>query len=188
MSDTIKQAVANQLKNVEEKTGKKLDEWKSIINSSGLTKHGEIVAMLKEKYTLGHGNANMLVHEAKQSSATATDNQDDLITDQYKDKEALKKLYDDVIGKVKAFGNDVELSPKKAYVSLRRKKQFALIQPSTKTKMDIGLNIKNVEPSGKLEAGGSWNAMCTHRIKIEGEKDVTPEVIKWIRQACEQAG
>jgi predicted transport protein len=115
------------------------------------------------------------------------ENQDDLITDQYKDKEALKKLYDDVIDQVSAFGNDVEMSLKKAYVSLRRKKQFALIQPSTKTRMDVGLNIKNVEPSGKLEAGGSWNAMCTHRIKIETEKDITPEVIKWIKQAYEQA-
>lgn len=188
MSDSIKQAVANQLKNVEEKTGKKLDEWKSIINNSGLSKHGELVNMLKEKHGLGHGNANMLVHEAKQSSSMAAENQDDLISEQYKGKDELRKWYDELIEKVKAFGTDVELSPKKAYVSLRRKKQFALVQPSTKTRIDIGLNIKNVEPSGKLEASGSWNAMCSHRIKIESEKDVTPDVLKWLKQAYEQAG
>ena len=188
MSDTVKQAVANQLKNLEAKTGKKLDEWKQIINGSGLSKHGELVTMLKEKHGLGHGNANMLVHEAKQSSSFSVDNQDDLVTEQYKGKEELKKWYDSLAEKIKAFGDDVEFSPKKAYVSLRRKKQFALIQPSTKTRMDVGLNMKNVEPSGKLEAAGSWNTMCSHRVKIESGKDVTPELIKWLKQAFEQAG
>ena len=90
--------------------------------------------------------------------------------------------------KVLLVGNDVEISPKKAYASLRRKKQFAIIQPSTKARLDIGLNLKNTAPSGKLEASGSWNAMCTHRIKIEDEKHVDAEVFKWIKQAYDAAG
>lgn len=183
----LNRQLPNQLKNVEEKTGKKLEEWKSIINNSGLSKHGELVTLLKEKHGLGHGNANMLVHEAKRSAATTAENTGELVTNQYNGKEALKKWYDDIIEQVNAFGNDVELSPKKAYVSLRRKKQFALIQPSTKTRLDIGVNIKNVEPLGKLEAGGSWNAMCTHRIKIEDKKDLNKEVINWLKQAYDQA-
>ena len=89
---------------------------------------------------------------------------------------------------VNAFGKDIEVSPKKAYVSLRRKKQFAIIQPSTKTRLDVGLNIKGLAPSGKLEASGSWNAMCTHRIKIEDASGINEELIAWIRQAYDQAG
>jgi predicted transport protein len=188
MSDSIKKAIANQMKNLEDKTGKKLDEWKAIVNNSGLSKHGEIVTMLKEKYGLGHGYANMLVHESKQSSSMAVENQDELVTEQYKGKEEMKKWYDMIIEKIQALGDDVELSPKKAYVSVRRKKQFAIIQPSTKTRMDIGLNIKNVPVEGKLEAAGSWNTMCTHRIKVESEKDINKDVFSWIKQAYEQAG
>ena len=81
----------------------------------------------------------------------------------------------------------VELAPKKAYVSLRRKKQFAIIQPSTKDRLDIGLNIKGVAPSGNVIASGSWNAMCTHRIKVEDEKMINKDLFNWIKQAYDQA-
>ncbi len=82
----------------------------------------------------------------------------------------------------------MELSPKKGYVSLRRKKQFAIIQPSSKTRLALGLNIKGLDASGNVEAAGSWNAMCTHRIKIMDEKIITRDLIQLIKQAYEQAG
>ena len=75
-----------------------------------------------------------------------------------------------------SLGTDVELSPKKAYVSLRRNKQFALIQPSTATRLDLGLNLKGVEPAGKLEASGSFNAMCSHRIRFTSTADIDDKV------------
>jgi predicted transport protein len=92
------------------------------------------------------------------------------------------------MAEINKFGKDVELSPKKAYVSLRRKKQFAILQPSTKTRLDVGLNIKGITPSGITEASGSWNAMCTHRIKIEDKKMLNKDLINWIKQSYEQAG
>ena len=64
----------------------------------------------------------------------------------------------------------------------------AIIQPSTKTRMDIGLNIKGVAPSGNVEAAGSWNAMCTHRIKLENEKLINKDLFSWIKQSYDQAG
>jgi predicted transport protein len=150
-------------------------------------KHGELVSMLKEKYGIGHGYANMLVHKAKETgAASSADNE--LVTEQYKGKEALKDLYDLLIKEIQQFGNDVELSPKKAYVSIRRKKQFAILQPSTKTRLDIGLMLKDTAATGKLEAAGSWNAMCTHRIKLESKDDVTPQLIKWVKQSYDLAG
>ena len=89
---------------------------------------------------------------------------------------------------INGFGNDIEVAPKKAYVSVRRKKQFAIIQPSTKDRLDVGINIKGLEPAGTLLASGSWNAMCTHRIKIESETTINKELINWIKLAYEQAG
>lgn len=187
MSD-LEKAYATQIANIEKSTGKKLNEWITIVNKSGFAKHGELVNFLKEKHGFTHGNANMVVHYAKQSHAGAAENDTDWITEQYKGKEELRHWYDKIMKEVNKFGKDIEVSPKKAYVSLRRKKQFAIIQPSTKSRMDIGLNIKGVAPSGNVEAAGSWNAMCTHRIKLEDEKSINNDLIEWIRRSYEQAG
>ncbi len=187
-SESLDKAYATQIANIEKSTGKKLDEWIAIVNKTGLEKHGELVNFLKDKHGFTHGNANMLVHYAKQSHAAAAENSDDLITEQYKGKENLKPWYEKIMKEINKFGKDVELSPKKAYVSLRRKKQFAIIQPSTKERLDVGLNIKGVAPSGNVTAAGSWNSMCTHRIKVEDENMITKDLIDWIKQSYEQAG
>ncbi len=187
-SAAIDKAYATQIANIEKSTGKKLEEWISIVNKSGLEKHGELVSFLKDKHGFTHGNANMVVHYAKQSHAGAAENTDSLIDEQYKDKKELKGWYDKIMAEINKFGNDIEIAPKKAYVSLRRKKQFAILQPSTKTRLDVGLNIKGVAPSGIVEASGSWNAMCTHRVKIESEKTINKDLIEWIRKSYEQAG
>lgn len=186
-TDTVKNAMDSQIKNLEEKTGKKLDEWIQLVNSSGLQKHGEMVTMLKEQHGMGHGYANMLVHLAKQSHSGFSE-EETLVNEQFKGKEAMRPWYESILKEVRSFGDDVEVSPKKAYVSLRRKKQFAILQPSTKTRFDIGLNLKESTPGGQLEDAGSWNSMCKYRVKIEGENDITPAVIGWLRKAYEEAG
>jgi predicted transport protein len=187
-SESLDKAYATQIANIEKNTGKKLKEWIVIINKSGFAKHGELVSFLKAKHGFTHGNANMLVHYAKQSHAGAAENSDDLVTEQYKGKENLKPWYDKIMAEINKFGKDVELAPKKAYVSLRRKKQFAIIQPSTKDRLDVGLNIKGVALSGNVEDGSKWNAMCTHRIRVEDGKTINKDLIGWIKKAYEQAG
>jgi predicted transport protein len=187
-SESIDKATQTQIANIEKNTGKKLEQWIAIVNKSGFEKHGELVKFLKEKHDFTHGNANVVVHFAKQSHAGAADNETDWIAEQYKGKVNLKPWYDKIMAEINKFGKDVEVAPKKAYVSLRRKKQFAIIQPSTKERLDVGLNIKGVDPSGIVEDGKKWNAMCTHRIRVEDAKAVNKELINWIKQAYEQAG
>lgn len=187
-TDILKQAILNQVKNLEEKTGRKMQEWIDIANNCGLQKHGEILNHLKNGFGIGHGYANLVVHYAKQTHAGTVTDTADLLEAQYKGKENLRPWYDKLAKAIQAFGTDVEISPKKAYVSFRRKKQFAIIQPSLKTRMDIGLNIKGVEPMGKVEAAGTWNSMCTHRVKLEQEEAINHELLGWIRKSYDQAG
>lgn len=184
----IDKAMANQIANIEKNTGKSLAQWTKIILASGFEKHGELVSFLKEKHGFTHGNANAIVHFAKKSHAGAVENKGDLIEEQYKGKEETREWYNLLMKQITKFGNDIEVSPKKAYVSLRRKKQFAIIQPSTKNRLDVGLNIKGVAAEGLAEPSGSWNAMCTHRIKVESASMINSTLVNLVRKAYDQAG
>lgn len=180
-------AVDKMIANLQEKTGKTLAEWVSLARASGADKHGAMVKHLKAEHGLTHGYANLVAHEALQSAAAHSDDAD-LVAQQYGGKKAgLKPIYEQLVQAIQGFGPDVELAPKKAYVSLRRNKQFGLIQPSTASRVDLGLNLKGVEPDGALEASGSFNAMCSHRVRLSSPDDITPELMDWLRQAYEAA-
>ena len=128
-----------------------------------------------------------MAHKAKGSDAGSVENKDELIEKQYKGKEHFIPLYDKLMKEIRSFGNDVEVAPKNAYVSLRRKKQFALLQPATKTRFEVGIILKGQQSSGILEEIKTANAMCSHKINLAGENDVTPEVIQWLKAAYDKA-
>lgn len=79
------------------------------------------------------------------------------------------------------------IAPKNTYVSLRRKKQFALFNPVSKTRFEIGVNLKGYEAKGILEAEKP-NAMCSHKINVNDIDDVDEEVFKWLKMAYDNAG
>ena len=183
----VEDATATMIANMPEKTGKSLDQWLVIVGKAKLQKHGEIVKLLKADHGMTHGFANLVAHKALASDAGSQE-EDDLLAAQYDgSKAALKPVYDKLAKMIAGFGKDVEFSPKKAYVSLRRSKQFGLIQPSTATRLDLGLNLKGVAPAGRLEASGSWNAMCTLRVKLASAADVDAEVKAWLKKAYDGA-
>lgn len=188
MADKVDQAMQTMIQNLKEKTGKSLEEWVKIAKAAKLEKHGEIVKFLKTAHALGHGYANLVAHTLKGQSEEGKAAADDPVAAQYAgEKAGLKPIYDALIKAIGKFGSDIEISPKKTYVSLRRNKQFGLIQPTTKTRVDVGINLKGVAPAGKLEASGSFNAMVSHRVRVESTKDVDKELIAWLQQAYEQA-
>jgi predicted transport protein len=186
MSDKLDAAAQTMINNLEKNSGKALAEWVAIVRATGLAKHGEIVKYLKTEHGFTHGYANMVsirARETADSPATA----DDQVANQYTGKEALRPIYDAIIDAVTRFGDDVEISPKKAYVSLRRSKQFGLVQPSTKTRLDLGLNLGDVAANDRLEQSGSFNSMVSHRVRLSQADDVDEELIGWLRQAYEAA-
>ena len=87
---------------------------------------------------------------------------------------------------IRKFG-DFEEAPKKTYVSYRRKKQFAMIGPSTKTRVEVGLNMKGVLASDRLLQLPSGQ-MCNYKVKLTDITEVDTELIGWIKTAYEAAG
>ncbi len=183
MPKSPEEMAQSMINNLKEKTGKTLPQWLKIARGSGEAKHGAIVKFLKTGHGVTHGYANLIAAKALEGGEPG-----DPVEAQYSGgKEGLKPIYTAFVRAVKKLGKDVEISPKKTYVSLRRNKQFALIQPSTKTRVDVGLNLKGVRPAGRLESSGSFNAMCTHRVRLESKKDVDAELEQWLREAYERA-
>lgn len=188
MAKSPEDATATMIANLKEKTGKTLEQWVKIAKASKLPKHGEIVAMLKRDHGLTHGYANLVAHATLKSDASHAA-PDDLVSSQYSGAKAeLKPIYDALVAAISKFGKDVEWAPKKAYVSVRRTKQFAIIQPSTATRLDVGVNLKGEKPTDRLEASGSFNAMVSHRVRLASVKDVDKQLTGWLKQAYNAAG
>jgi len=184
MAKSPQEMARTMLANVPEKTGKTVAQWSTILKKSGLKKHGEQIKLLKSEYDVTHGFANLIATVFRNGGKLEAGSDDALVDAQYAGAKAeLRPIYAAVLKAVAALGKDVEISPKKTYVSLRRTKQFALVQPSTKTRVDLGLNLKGTEPSGALEAAGSFNAMVTHRVRLASPKDVNASVKRWLKQA-----
>jgi hypothetical protein len=181
-------AIAKMEANILKNTGRAVPEWVKLARGSGLEKHGQIVKWLKDEHALTHGYANLVAHKALKSDAGSAGAETDLVAAQYAgNKAGLRAIYDALARAVAKLGADVELAPKKAYVSLRRAKQFGLIQPSTATRVDVGLNLKGEPPTSRLEASGSFNAMVTHRVRVESVAEVDKELVGWLKLAYDRA-
>jgi hypothetical protein len=186
MTDLDK-ALATQLSNIEARTGKRLAELATVIAQSGITKHGEIVAMLKSELKLGHGDANTLVHYFKRESSSpvqADTNPLDLLY--VGPKAALRPIHEKLLVGMEKLGA-FETAPKKTYVSYRRARQFTMIGPATNTRVEVGLNIKELPQSPRLVAQGAGK-MCNFVVKLSDVKDVDADLLKWIAAAYKAAG
>ncbi len=182
----VDDAVASMIANLETKTGKPLAAWTKLVQAEKLEKHSAMVSFLKSKHGLGHGYANLVAHSV--TGAGAPLRGDDPLAEQYAGSKAgLRLIYDALLAAVQKFGSDIEISPKKAYVSLRRSKQFAIIQPSTAARLDVGLNLKGLAPTARLETSGSFNSMVSHRVRLDSVKGADKELIGWLKQAYDQA-
>jgi predicted transport protein len=181
--------MATMIENLKANTGKSLDEWVALSRTGGPAKHGALVSWLKESHGLTHGYANLVAHTTFKSDAgSKAAAGDDLVGEMFAgDRAVLRPIFDALLAGILAFGADIEQAPKKGYLSLRRKTQFATLHPSTKTRFDVGIKLKGVPAAGRLEPAGSWNAMVTHRVRLESVEQVDAELLQWIRQAYDQA-
>jgi hypothetical protein len=179
-------AVATQLRNIEGKTGKTFAQLCKMIAGSGLTKVGEQRAMLMDKLGLGYGDANMLALRAKQAALPATEDADPLDAIYAGPKAPLRVMHERLHTAIKELG-PFEVAPKKSYVSLRRKKQFATLGPATKDQIELGLNAKSLGASPRLKVlppGG----MCQYSVRLSKASEVDADLLGWVRAAYDAAG
>lgn len=179
-------AAAAQLRNIEAKTGMTRDELCRAVAESGLTKVGEQRTMLMQRFGLGYGDANAVALLAKAAAAPAPASGDPLDAIYSGAKAPLRPLHDALSIAIDAIGPH-EKAPKKTTVSLRRKKQFALIGPATREQIELGLNTKRLPSSPRLKVlppGG----MCQYSVRLSSPDEIDAELVGWVRVAYDAAG
>lgn len=174
-------ALKTMIENMPEKTGKSLEEWKVILKAKAFSKHMEAVKFLKTEYQVSHGFANTIVTLAKEENHS----EEDLVQQQYQGKENLQPIYEAIIAYLQGLGTDVKISPKKGSVSIIRAKQFLLVKPATKTRIDLGFKLKDKATTDRLGNSGPFGTMCTHRVMLTDPHELDAELKAWIKEAYE---
>jgi hypothetical protein len=173
--------------NLTRKTGRTLEQWVELVRTEGPDTRKERVAWLKENHWLGHVQAAVVADQADRPDEYVSPSAEELLAAQYAGmKSVLRPIYDRLAAVVAALGSDAALEPRKTYVSLIRCRQFGIIQPSTRTRVDLGLVLPGVEPAGRLQPAGSLGSeRLTHRVALSWAEAVDEEVIGWLRRAYE---
>ncbi|HXJ27247.1 MAG TPA: DUF5655 domain-containing protein [Streptosporangiaceae bacterium] len=192
---TAEEGIATQIRNIEARYGKTMAQWSAIVAASGLTRHQDVVGLLKSDYGLPHGAAHRVSLTVRQQPgqpgqpgpATTGDPVSALYTGR---KAALRPLHEALMTAILALGDDIEVAPKKGYLSLRRGRQFAMIQPSGAGRIDVGLILPaapETQPGPRLESAAGFNALFTHRVRVLAGADIDPGLTAWLRLAYQHA-
>lgn len=185
----MEQSSQEYMNKINELTGKTKEEITELYKQSGLSKHSEIRKLFMDQLGLSYGYANTLVHLiTKTDSESLSKGKDlnDILNDMYSGKkEVFRPVHDLVMKKVHEFG-EFEVAPKKGYLSLKRKRQFATIGPKTNSRMEIGINLKDYEGTSRLlkQPKGS---MCKFIVKITDINEVDDELMSWLLEAYKQS-
>jgi hypothetical protein len=176
---------------IKEKTGMSPKDFKVIAEKKGLlgagVKAGAVIAWLKEDYGLGHGHA-MAIYGTLKSDGAPKVSTDEAVANHFSGGRVVwQPTYERLAAKVIEFGSDASLQAGKSYISLLRSgKKFGIVQVTVQ-RFDVGIKLKGVEPTDRFSPAGNWNAMVTHRVRLEDPKQVNAELIRWLRNAYERA-
>jgi Domain of unknown function (DUF5655) len=174
-----------QIELLERSTGKGLDSWKKRIANSGLGAKDEadLRAWLKERGVGGYAQM-LLVHETFGYPEFLLKGADQLVDEQYADRQNLRPILDAVLAVVSGF-DDLTIQARKTYVSLvGPRRTFAIVQATTKKRVDLGLRLDGVQPGGRLLAAKSLgNETINVRVALTDPDEVDAEVRRLLKKA-----
>ena len=176
---------------LKEKTGRSLAEWVKFVNKEGPATEKERRAWLKEKHGMGMNYAWWIAEQSlgkgdDGSPETYLKNAESYVEKMYSGaKETLRPIFDELLVLGRSMGADVKVCPCQTIVPLYRKHVFAQIKPTTRTRIDLGLALKDTKvPKRLIDTGGlAKKDRITHRIEITSPKDIDAEVKKWLKIA-----
>jgi hypothetical protein len=164
-------------------TGDDVATWRERVAATGLETEPEVRVWLAERGITGYGQM-LLVMERFGYPDFFTASADDLVDGQYADRTALRPVYDAVVAAALGIG-EVHVQARKGYVSLvGPRRTFAVVQASTKSRVDLGLPLPDREPAGRLlPAKSIGNGSCTVRLALTSVDEVDDEVVDLLAES-----
>lgn len=106
-----------------------------------------------------------------------------LIAGQYADRPRLRPILDAVLAALPGLPGPVTVAARKTLVSLvTPRRTFAVVQATTKNRVDLGLRLDGTEPGGRLKAARDIGA-ANLRIELGSRAHFDDEVLAWLRRA-----
>ena len=182
--------VRDWIDSLKEKSGRSLDEWVALVKKKGPSDTNERREWLKREHGLGTNGAWWIVDVVEGTAGEMSDADEYLrLAQKYVEamfagpKAALLPAYERLYTLVRTL--DVKISPGKTIIPIYRNHVIAQIKPSTRTRIDFGLALKDTPAKGRLiDTGGlAKKDRITHRIEISSPADVDAFVEKWLRRA-----
>ena len=168
-----------------EKTGKSVEQWSRAVKKAGLDTRKERVAWLMREHGIGRVAAN-LIAAAAEGKSVSYDDPAALVDRMFSGPKAeLRPVYDAMVRLGQSLGRDVTVQACRTQVTLRRKRQFAWIKPSTRTRLDLGLALGELKPAGRLlpVAGTNHADRVRLRVALGSPADIDGEVRRWLQKA-----
>lgn len=187
--------VQNWIATLKEKTGKSFEEWLKFIKKNGPDDEKPCRTWLKESHGLGTNTAWWLAERALAKSKMGLNDEDPenylreaplYVDEMYSGgKAGLRPIYDALLKLALGMAGDVKACPCKTIVPLYRNHVFAQLKPTTRTRIDLGLALKNMEtPARLIDTGGfAKKDRISRRIPISSVAEIDDEVKHWLKVA-----
>jgi hypothetical protein len=179
------------LDSIKAQTGKTPEDFRVLAEQKGLLKDGvkagPVIAWLQEDFGLGRGHAMAIVQTLRDATVPKVSSQDRLAQRFTGEKARWRQPFDDLVTKLKTFGPQVSVAPTESYISLLHKgRKFGIVEV-TRTRLDLGIKLKGVEPAGRFESAEGWSTMVTHRLRVNDPAQIDDEALDWLKRAYDEA-
>ena len=175
---------------MKERTGKTLEEWVEVVKVSGIDPLDQksVRNWLKSEHGILQNSQWAIADAAARAAGWVRPSVEGYIDAQYQgEKAVLRPIFDALREIIEGLGEDVAVEGRGGYTPFVRKRQFAAVQASTKTRVDLGLRFKEA-PESALLSTSSLPGQSTHKVGLSSVEDITDEVVGLIRLAYEQNG
>jgi hypothetical protein len=173
------------IRNLSERTGRSIRQWAELVRSKAPAgSRKDRIAWLQREHTLGHGQAAIVVDWVDRPEVFEEPDAATLVASMLKGKEQIHPILTRLTSVIEELGTDVKIEARHTYIAFSRVRQFAVLQPATATRLDLGLVLPHAEETPRLRPAGSFGSgRISHRVSLAHEDEIDAELTGWLRDA-----